>query len=384
MKTERYLVSLFLFVISLLGLAYAPIITVFICVLYCILLPKSHSKLIIIPIIINLCLALAILFSSKNFHGGATDFETYYHFYQSILQNINRYGVSGAWVGTYSRFEPLYYILNIIIGVTFGALSEIQFSILMNFICLLFVAISLIKYSSRFNIKNILFVIIFTLFILKTGSLTLFWRQSLAAACIILAITYQNKLRLVWFALSIGFHISSIFVFPISLFCLSQKKPKYYLCFILLVVAIIWPFIGSSILVNIVNIFGLPSNSFFINDNDYPYFTDSIKTILYSIPVLFFYYIQRNERTDPIFFILLFEVFFLISFSSIPHFFRIIYPISTIIIYFQTAYLALKLNNIFFITFFILSLFINFFRLTSSELGYQFPFYSTDVVYYLL
>ncbi len=273
-------------------------------------------------------------------------------------------------------------MINTIIAYFFGKLTEVQYSILLNFICIYSVFLSLIKYASSFTIRNILFLIVITIFISKIGSITLFWRQSLAASFIILFLYFNGTKRFIFLALATGFHFSSIIVAPLCYLILNKKKNNY-IYLLLILIAFIWPILGKSILQSILNLLASTKNHFFTNDMDYPYFLDTLKTIVFSIPILIFYKLQTlKKNSDPIYYILMLEILILIAFGTTPHFFRIIYPIAIVIIYFHTTLILLKLNKYYFLLSLFFLVFVNFFRLTSDELSFQFPLYSLTPFYY--
>ena len=278
--------------------------------------------------------------------------------------------------------------MNFILANTFGDLTEVQFSIVMNMICIYGLSISSFIYISKFNIENILFLIVISIFISKIGSITLFWRQSLAAIFIILFLYKKNNLeRLIYLMIATGFHLSSIIVAPLCYLILNNKtfngKLRKSIIATLISISILWPVFGKEILVTIVKTIGLSSNTFFINNMDYPYFLDTIKTIIFSIPILILYLIQNIGKPKSLLYnTLLLEILILISISTIPHSFRIIYPISTILIYIHTSLLLIKLNSQFFIFGLFFIFIVNLMRLTSSDLYYQIPLYSTTPFYY--
>lgn len=370
------LLSLLVFTIP-----FSPITSIFICLLFSLSLPEAKNKYLILLITAILSFDFAVIYSAKNFHGGATDFEIYYQFYESILYSKTT-NFLDALLNNSSHFEPLYYLINTIIIYFFGKLTEVQYSILLNFICIYSVFLSLIKYSSSFTVKNILLLIVITVFISKIGSITLFWRQSLAASFIILFLYFNGTKRYIFLALATGFHFSSIIVAPLCYLILNKKKNNYTYI-LLILIAFIWPILGKSILQSILSLLGSTKSHFFTNDMDYPYFLDTLKTIVFSIPIIIFYKLQTLKiKPESIYYTLILEILILIAFGTIPHFFRIIYPIAIVIIYLHTTLVLLKLNEYYFIFSLLFLIFVNFFRLTSDELSFQFPLYSLTPFYY--
>ncbi|WP_272672798.1 EpsG family protein [Providencia sp. PROV037] len=361
---------------------FSPISSVFLCVLFSLFLPTVKNKYLILFILAILSFDLAIIYSAKNFHGDASDFEIYYQFYQNILhdQSVN---IVDVFFKEKSHFEPLYYITNFIISLLLGELSEINLSILFNFISIYSIAISVFIFSSKYTIKNLLFLVVLTLFISKIGSMTLFWRQSLSAAFIILFLSCNGFKKYIFLLVAIGFHVSSIVVAPLCYLILKKKKSNV-LFIVLIMFAFVWPILGKNILLLVTHILNPSENYFFTNNMDYPYFMDTLKTIVFSIPIVLLYRLETiKKEPEPIFYTLLLEILILIAFATTPHFFRIIYPISVAIIYLHTIILMLKLKNISFVLSLFFIILINFFRLTSDELSYQFPLYSLTPFYYL-
>lgn len=381
MVSHRVIIPTTLISIILL-VPFSPISSIFLCVIFSLFLPTVKNKYLILFILSILSFDLAVIYSAKNFHGTASDFEIYYQFYQNILHNKSE-NIVDVFFKEGNHFEPLYYITNTTISLLLGESTEINFSIIFNFISIYSIAISIFIYSSKFTIKNLLFLIVLTLFISKIGSITLFWRQSLSAAFIILFLSYNGYKKYIFLFIAIGFHISSIVVAPLCYLILKKKKSNFLFIF-LIIIAFFWPIFGKNILLLVGYILNPSKNYFFTNNMDYPYFLDTLKTIVFSVPIILLYRLQTiKKEPDPIFYTLLLEILILIAFATTPHFFRIIYPISVVIIYLHTVILMLKLKNISFVFSLFFIILINFFRLTSDELSFQFPLYSLSPFYYL-
>ncbi|WP_174888938.1 EpsG family protein [Candidatus Williamhamiltonella defendens] len=361
----------------------SPIASVFSCVFISLFFPNIKNKGWILFVLFILSFNLSVIYSSKCFYDGSSDFGIYYTFYQNILSKKSE-GLIHLLLTDVYHFEPLYCIFNVIIAFIFGRLTEVQYSILLNFISIYSICISTLIYSSKFTINNFLFLIIFSIFISKIGSITLFWRQSLATVFVILFLQKKNLKKYIYLTIATGFHMSSLYVGPLCYFILNFNLKRNKLIYVILIVtAIIWPIFGKNILLHIVNIVGISENSFFVNNYDYPYFLDTLKTIYFSIPIIIFYKLQKlNAQKDPIYYLLVLEVLILLAFGTIPHFFRIIYPIAVVIIYLHTVLVLIKLNKYFFILSFLFILVSNFFRFTSDKFLLQFPQYSLAPFYY--
>ncbi|WGL30147.1 EpsG family protein [Pectobacterium brasiliense] len=381
----KYFTFLVFLIASILFIPFSPIVSILFCFVSVISFSTLRSPILVLIYLLIICFDFSVIYSAKDLYGGATDFGIYYQFYNSLLND--GLGVFDSIIYNGNHFEPLYFIATKILTYILGDVSEVSFSIIMNFICFFSLSITLSIYVYRsFDVKNMLLLIFLTLFICKIGSITLFWRQSLAAAFMLLVFSFSGTKKYFFWALAFGFHFSSAVVVPVCNYILRKKNYSIYFFLSLTAIGFIWVFLGRTFLTTLVSVLGLSRNSFFINDYDFPYYVDAIKTVVFSIPVIVFYYMENKdpENRDKYFNVLLAEIFIIMAFSTVPHFFRIIYPLAVILLYAKTVYLMLKLKDIsFYLCLFYMSG-LGFVRLLQPDLTYQFYYFSTSPFYYFL
>ncbi|EKO3572780.1 EpsG family protein [Vibrio metschnikovii] len=363
-----YLTFVFLLLLSL---SYSPIFSVFLCVLAPLIFSDKHRVLIAV-VGFTLSASLAIIYSGKLLVGAnSTDFLIYYQYYGEVSRGIVEN----------DRFGFAYYTLNYFLS--FLDLSEIQFSIVLNFLCIYLNYIAVCFFLKKKHPECSFFIIVvISCFIFKVGSLTLFYRQGLASAFIIFALSETSKLKTLFFyVIAISFHKTSFFIFP---FCYLILRNNYDYRYLLLpfIFALSWLFFITKFIHYLPDkIYSLMR--FSLNTQlQLMHLIDPIKTVIYFIPILFvwLFFFRRSKINSvrP----LLFIVLFVLILAPIPHSFRIIFPFSVVLISLYGAILMTKIKS-YFPLIYILLLFFGMYRFISDDLSVQYELVGNSPFYYM-
>lgn len=359
---------------SLLSLAYSPLFVIPIMYIYTIVRPHDNNKLTLLIFGGLLAFSIAVVLSGKELvSSSATDFNIYYAYYSGFVRDGLDFSFSGNFrVG----YAILMYFMRLL------DLSEIQFSIAMNFICIYssFISVSVFIYKKHYNIKNMCALIFMTCLLMKVGSLALLWRQALACSLLIVMLAFDSRFaKLLLIVLASLFHLSSVIIGPLVLILMNLDKVN------LIRINKILPLIGLlaiGIIPVVLSYLGFDSSFFNVEIRSY-YIIDVIKTTIFMIVLLSFSWTIKAIYKERIFQLMLFCLIFQFSIFYIPHGFRLIFPISVCLSSFYVAYLLLKLpfNNAIFVYHALFS--IGLVRFVSSNYQVQYALYDIAPFYYL-
>ncbi|MUK49034.1 EpsG family protein [Aliivibrio fischeri] len=302
----------------------------------------------------------------------ATDFNIYYNYYVGFLNYGNDFIYANRFLSGYSNLTHL---------ISLFELTEIQFAILMNFICLYFTFISTyILMHYKYNVNNFCAVLFMAFFLMKVGSISLLWRQTIACSFILLMLAMDSKLiRLILIGIASSFHVTSLFIAPLVLFIMSVERDKLIKINKVLPVFGVGAFILFPVFYNVIGI----GNSFFSVSLEYYYFLDVIKTALFSIIFILFSFGHKGIYKNKDYTIMLFVVIFQFSFFFIPHGFRLIYPLSVCISSLIISVLLVRMpTNMTFLGYHIFFV-AGFLRFLNDQYQVQYSLYNTEALYYL-
>ncbi len=269
--------------------------------------------------------------SNEHFAVRGDDFTTYYNNYLEIYNGH----YSDAIFQFSGGIEVGVPLLNLLIYSIVGEPLPYMFKLFhVGFILslLVFVCLKIVKY---YNLKarDFFFILGLSLILFKLNYVFLIMRQGYASLFIALAIFSLGKFRYVFLAIACTFHLSSIVIYPLSIFVIKNKSSKKLKLFILTSVLV-----SAFILVNVKILTSINFNNVILTKLTYALsgMLDSgmmFQSIITNIKGLLFFLVPFvvlfvRRKLDKTFYPFLAMTVFVMSTSYLPSLsFRVTMPI---------------------------------------------------------